>query len=122
MLPLVVTAAALWADLARPVSPEEHRRVIGQQALLHEPLSLEVRAYYLAKGQVLACFLHQGMTDGEVRRVLGVRADGWVRAGESWTDTYSLLGLTVRYRVAEIEVAGKSRIGLVVEGVQATSP
>ena len=39
MVPVVVTAGVLLADLARPVSPEEYRRVIGRQALLHEPLS-----------------------------------------------------------------------------------
>jgi hypothetical protein len=122
MLPLVVSAAVLWADLARPVSSEEYRRVMGQQVLLHEPLSPEVRAYYLAKGRVLAGILHKGMTDEEVRRVLGVRPNGWVRAGTWWEDRYSLLGLTIRYRVAEVEDAGERRLGLVVEDVQLTPP
>jgi hypothetical protein len=58
------------------------------------------------------------MTDGEVRRVLGVRADGWVRAGKWWEDSYSLLGVRVRYRVT----ASESRPGLVVEEVKATPP
>jgi hypothetical protein len=88
--------------------------------LRHEPLRPEVRAYYLAKGRVLAAFLHKGMTDEEVRGVLGVRASGWIRSGERWEDTYSLLGLTVRYRVAE--VAGESGLGLVVEEVKSTPP
>ena len=48
-LPFVITAGVLWADLATPLTPEEYRRVIGQQVLLHEPLRPEVRAYYLAK-------------------------------------------------------------------------
>jgi hypothetical protein len=60
MLPLVVSAGVLLAGLASPLPLEEYRRVIGQQVLLHEPLSPGVRAYYLAKGQVLAGFLHQG--------------------------------------------------------------
>jgi hypothetical protein len=120
MLLLVVSAAALWADLARSVSPEEYPRVIGQQVLTHQPLSPEVRAYYLAKGRILAAFLHKGMTAEEVRRVLGVRANGWVRSGERWEDSYSLLGITVRYRVAE--VAGGSRLGLVIEEVGTTEP
>jgi hypothetical protein len=60
------------------------------------------------------------MTAAEVRGVLGVRPSGWVRAGERWTDTYSLLGVTVRYRVAE--VPGESRLGLVVEDVQVGPP
>jgi hypothetical protein len=122
MLPVVVCGGVLWADLATPLTPEEYRRVIGQQVLLHEPMQPEVRAYYLAKGRVLACFLHKGMTDGEVRRVLGVRADGWVRAGTWWEDRYSLLGVRVRYRVAEVEVAGERGPGLVVEEVKATPP
>ena len=88
--------------------------------LVHEPLTPEVRAYYLAKERVLAGLLHKGMTDGEVRRVLGVRADGWVRAGTWWEDRYSLLGVRVRYRVAE--VAGGSGLELVVEEVEATPP
>ena len=83
MLPLVVTAGVLLADLARPVSPEEYRRVIGQQVLLHEPMRPEVRAYYLAKGRVLAGSLRKGMTD---EAVLGVRANGWFGAGEWWTN------------------------------------
>jgi hypothetical protein len=62
------------------------------------------------------------MTDGEVRRVLGVRADGWVRAGTWWEDRYSLLGVRVRYHVAVVEVAGERRPGLVVEEVQISSP
>jgi hypothetical protein len=45
MLPLVVSAGVLLADLARPVTPEEYRRVIGQQVLRHEPLRPEVRAW-----------------------------------------------------------------------------
>jgi hypothetical protein len=117
MLPLVASAGVLLADLARPVSREEYAQVMLQQVLLREPLSPEVRAYYLAKGRVLAGFLRVGMTDGEVRRVLGVRASGWVRIGDQWTDTYSLLGLTVRYRVAEVEAAGPGRPGLVLEEV-----
>src|SRR5262245_50177045 len=49
-LPPVVTAGVLLADLARPVSPEEYRRIIGQQVVLHEPLSAETRAYYQVGG------------------------------------------------------------------------
>jgi hypothetical protein len=37
-----------------------------------------------------------------------------------WEDYYALLGLVVRYRVAE--VAGESRLGLVVEEVEASLP
>jgi hypothetical protein len=122
MLPLVVTAGALWADLASPLTPEEYRQVIGQQVLLHEPLRPEVRAYYRAKGRVLAGFLRPGMSSEEVRRVLGVRPNGWVRAGTWIEDTYSLLGLTVRYRIAEVGAAGKERLELLVEEVQATPP
>jgi hypothetical protein len=120
MLALVVSAGVLWADLARPVSPEEYRRVLGHQILRHEPIRPEVRAYYLAKGGILAGFLHKGMSAEEVRRVLGIRPNGWVRAGERWEDSYSLLGMTVRYRVAE--VAGGSRLGLVIEEVGTTEP
>jgi hypothetical protein len=72
----------------------------------------------------LAGFLHKGMTDGEVRRVLGARPSGWVheesQAGERWTHHYALLGLVVRYRVAE--VAGERRTVLVVVGVEAAQP
>jgi hypothetical protein len=78
MLPLIVCAGVLWADLARPFSPEEYRRVIGQQVLRHEPLPAAIRAYYRAKRRVLACFLHKGMTTGEVREVLGHQPSGWV--------------------------------------------
>jgi hypothetical protein len=60
------------------------------------------------------------MTEEEVRGVLGVRQSGWVQEGERWAYTYTLLGLTVRYRVAE--VAGREQLGLVVEDVQATGP
>jgi hypothetical protein len=91
-----------------------------QQVAWHEPLSPEVRAYYLAKGRVLAGLLRPGMSAEEVRRVLGVRASGWVQVGEQWTDTYSLLGVTVRNRGAE--GTGERRVGLVVEEVQATPP
>jgi hypothetical protein len=59
------------------------------------------------------------MTEEEVRGVLGVRASGWVRAGDRWEDHYALLGLTGCYRVAE--VAGGSGLGL-VEEVEATPP
>jgi hypothetical protein len=38
MLPLVVCAGVLMADLARPVSPQKYRRAIGHQILLQEPL------------------------------------------------------------------------------------
>ena len=104
MLPVVMCAGVLLADLARPVRPEEYRRVIGQQVLLHEPMPSEVRAYYLAKGRVLAGFLRVGMTDGEVREDLGVRPSGWVQEedqeGERWTHHYALLGLMVCYHVA----------------------
>jgi hypothetical protein len=91
-----------------------------QQAVWHEPLSEEARAYYLAKGRILVGFLHEGMTEAEVYRVLGVRPSFWVRAQGSWEDYYALLGLVVRYRVAE--VAGTEQLELVVEGVQATLP
>jgi hypothetical protein len=76
LLPVVICAGVLLADLARPVSLEEYRRAIGQQVLLHEPLRPEIRASYLAKGRVLAAFLPKGMSDGEVRRGLGVRPSG----------------------------------------------
>jgi hypothetical protein len=88
-----------------------------QQAVWHEPLSEEARAYYLAKGRILAGLLHPGMTEPEVWKILGVRPSGWVRAQGSWEDYYGLLGLVVRYRIAE--VAGGSRLALVVEAVTA---
>ena len=119
ILPLVV-AVVLLAGLARPARPEEYHRIMAQQVLLHEPLSAEVPPCYLAKGRVLAGFLWPGMTREEVRGVLGVRPNSRARAGEWWTDSCSLLGVTVRYRVAE--VAGEGRVGLVVEDVQATPP
>jgi hypothetical protein len=62
MFSFVVSVGALLAGLARPVTPEEYRQVIGRQVLRHESMSKEVRDYYLAKGQVLACLLHRGMT------------------------------------------------------------
>jgi hypothetical protein len=82
---------------------------MAHEALLHEPLGPQTRAYYLVKGRVLASLLHEGMTDVEVRRVLGIRPNGWVFDGERWTYSYSLLGLTVRYKldgqVEEVRVA-----------------
>jgi hypothetical protein len=120
MLPLVLTAGVLWADLARPLTQEENGRVIELQVLLHEPLPPEVRAYYLAKGRLLAGFLHPGVTEEEVRQVLGIRPSGWAQEGERWTHTCSLLGLTVRYRVAGLAVG--NGLGLVVEEVEATPP
>jgi hypothetical protein len=48
MLPLVVTAGVLLADLASPVTPEEYAHIMLQQVARHEPLSEEGRAYYLA--------------------------------------------------------------------------
>jgi hypothetical protein len=120
MLLLVVSAGVLLADLARPVSPEEYHRVVGQQVLSHAPLPPSTRAYYLAKGRVLAGFLRPGMSAEEVRGIVGVRADGWVQEEERWTDTYSLLGLTVRYRVTENGEEGPAE--RVVEAVEATPP
>ena len=70
-------------------------------------VSPEAREYYLAKGRVLAGFLHEGMTVVEVRRVLGVRPGGCVFDGRRWSNTYAPLGVTVHYRVAEAEVAGR---------------
>jgi hypothetical protein len=60
------------------------------------------------------------MSTEEVRGVLGVRPNGWVRAGAWIEDSYSLLGVSVRYRVAE--VAGERRVGPVVEEVQVIPP
>jgi hypothetical protein len=62
------------------------------------------------------------MTEPEVWKVLGVRPSGWVRAQGSWEDYYGLLGLIVRYRVAEVGPAGKEQLELVVVGVEATGP
>jgi hypothetical protein len=121
MLPLVV-AGVLWADLAMPLTQAEYAQVMVQQVVWHEPLSEEARAYYLAKGRVLAGFLHEGMTEPEVWNVLGVRPSGWVRAQGSWEDHYGLLGLVVHYRVTEVGPPGKERLELVVEEVQATPP
>jgi hypothetical protein len=120
MLPAVVVAGMFFADLARPVTPEEYAQVMAHEVLLHEPLSDEALAYYRAKGQVLACLLQEGMTRADVHRALGVQASGWFWSGEL-TETISLLGVTVRYRPAEVEVAGRKRLELVVEEV-ATSP
>jgi hypothetical protein len=53
------------------------------------------------------------MTAGEVWRGLGVQPNGWVRAGAWIEDSYSLRGISVRYRVAE--VAGERRVGLIFE-------
>ena len=58
MLPLVVCAGVLWADLARPLTQAEYTHVMVQQVVWHEPLSDEARVYYLARGRVLADFLH----------------------------------------------------------------
>jgi hypothetical protein len=119
MLPLVVSAGVLLADLARPLTQAEYTQVMVQQVAWHEPLSDEARAYYLLRGRVLAGLLHEGMTEPEVWKVLGVRPSGWVRAQGSWEDYYALLGLVVRYRVAEVGPAGKERLELVVEEVTA---
>jgi hypothetical protein len=62
------------------------------------------------------------MTEEKVWGVLGVRPSGWIRAGDLWEDYYGLLGLVVRYRVAEVGAAGKERLELVVEEVQTTPP
>jgi hypothetical protein len=122
MLPLVACAGVLWADLASPLTQAEYAQVMVQQAIWHEPLSEDARDYYLAKGCILAGLLHEGMTEPEVWKVLGVRPSGWVRAQGSWEDYYALLGLVVRYRVAEVEAAGERRLGLVVEEVETTPP
>ncbi len=122
MLPVVVTAGVLGADVVTPVSPAEYTQVMLLEAVWHEPLSEELRDYYLAKGRLLAGFLREGMTDVEVRRTLGVRPSDWVFDGAGWSNTYAPLGVTVRYRVAEAEVAGRERLELVVEEVEATLP
>jgi hypothetical protein len=92
------------------------------ESVWHEPLPPEVREHYFAKGRVLAGLLREGMTAVEVRRILGSRPSDWVFDGARWSNTYSLLGLTVRYRIAVGEVAGRERLELVVEGVEATPP
>jgi hypothetical protein len=120
MLPVVVTAGMLLNDLASPLTPEEYTHHMLWESVWHEPLPPEVREHYFAKGRLLAGFLYPGMTAEEVRGVVSVRANGWVQEGGWWTHTYSLLGLTVRYRVSE--VAGESRPWLVVEEVEATPP
>jgi hypothetical protein len=112
----------LWADLATPLTQAEYAQLMVQQVVWHEPLSEEARASYLAKGRVLAGFLHEGTTEPEVLRVLGARPSGWVRAGGQSEDYYALLGLAVRYRVAEVGPAGKERLELVVEGVETMPP
>ena len=98
----------LLADLARPASPEEYHRVIGQQVLRHEPLRPEVRAYYLAKGRVLAWFLrprHDQRGGPAGSWASGLRVGD--EAGTGGTDRYSLLGLTGPYRAAEGVGAGE---------------
>jgi hypothetical protein len=122
MLPLVVSAGVLLADLARPVSPAEYAQVLVQGAVWHEPPGEEARASYLAKGRVLGCFLRKGMTEVEVHRVVGVRPGGGVRAGDRQTDTYRLLGLQVHYRLAEVDMAETKEFELVGERVEATPP
>jgi hypothetical protein len=67
MLPLVVTAGRLLADLATPLNPEEYRQLRSHEILL-PLLSPATRAYYLANGRVLACLLRPGMTGQEVGR------------------------------------------------------
>jgi hypothetical protein len=120
ILPLVACAGVLWADLASPLTQTEYAQVMVQQAVWHEPLSDQARDHNLAEDRDLACLLREDMTKPEVYRVLGVRPSFWVRARGSWEDYYALLGLAVRYRVAEVGPAGKGRLELVVEGVQAT--
>jgi hypothetical protein len=44
MLPLVVTAGVLWADLASPLTQAESAQVMLQQVAWHEPLSDEARS------------------------------------------------------------------------------
>jgi hypothetical protein len=122
MLSAVAIAGMFFADLTRPLTPEEYAQVITHEVLLHEPLSPEVRSYYLAKGRVLAGFLREGMTNVEVRQVLGVRPSGWVFEGARWSSCYAPLGVTVRYRVAEAEVAGRERLELLVQEVETTPP
>jgi hypothetical protein len=79
-------------------SAEEYHRVIAQQVLSHDPLPPATRAYYLAKGLVLASFLWPGMSAEEVRRVLGVRANGWAQEGERWMDPAWADGSVLRDR------------------------
>jgi hypothetical protein len=63
MLPLVVSAGVLLADLARPVSPEEYRRIIADHHRTTGPPARAAerrgRAYYLATcirlGHLLQC-------------------------------------------------------------------
>jgi hypothetical protein len=99
MLSAVAVVGFVLADLVRPVAPEEYVQVMAHEALLHEPLPPEVREYYFVKGRLLAGLLRAGMTEAEVRGVLGVRPNGWVFDGERWMYSYSLLGLTVRYKL-----------------------
>jgi hypothetical protein len=112
MLPFVLGAAVSLADLASPVTQAEYALVMVQQVVWHEPLSEEVRDYYLEKGRILTGFLHEGMTEYEVHKVLGLRPSDWVRAQGTWEDYYALLGLVVRYGIA-----GEGRLELVVEKV-----
>ena len=85
MLYLVLTAATALHWLAAPVTPDEYAGLVLQQVVRREPPSPETRAWYRAKGWVLACFLGKGMSKAEVRWVVGVRPDGWVREGPRYT-------------------------------------
>jgi hypothetical protein len=122
MLSAVAFDGMFFADLTRPVTPEEYAQVMAHEVLLHEPLPPQVRAHYFAKGRLLASFLRFDMTESEVRQVLGARPSGWVFDGVRWSNTYSLLGLTVRYRIAVGEVAGREQLELLVEEVEAIPP
>jgi hypothetical protein len=94
---------------------------VAHEVLLHEPPSPEVRSYCLAKGHLLAGLLRPGMTDVEVRGVLGTRPSGWVFDGR-WSYTYALLGVPVHFRVAEAGDAGRERLELLLDEVEATPP
>jgi hypothetical protein len=106
MLPLVISAGWIFADLASPVTRAEYSQAVLQRFVSHKPLSPEVRHYYLTKGRFLAGFLRKGMTPEEVSRVLGVPPNEWAQAHGDWWDTYSLLGLTVRYSPADVAAPG----------------
>jgi hypothetical protein len=121
MLPVVVCTGMILADLARPVTPEEYAQIL-QQRLRHEPLGPGVRAYYLAKGRVLACFLRKGMTDYQVGRILGMTGGGGFGNAHCWYQGYFPLGVWVEYRVDWIEVEGEEKPRWVVEKVEVFPP